>query len=304
MISLGVVQAYIDAKEYQLRGLPHDHTLWWMRDEDKIITGDDIDRYIRAELPDPETEPELFELVTKYMLHGPCTKDKPCMKKDGINCSKGFPKPYCNATRLVENGYPEYRRRNDGREFRKNGRVFTNQHVVPYNEYLLMLFKCHINVEYCGSLNSIAYVMNYVCKGNDRVKVVQKVPSNVDSATIDPPIDTANEAPFVEDLIMDELINEENVEANEIQDDELDQAEIPLHDVQDMYINQNELANLINQNIDDVADDYDDISNNIDSLQRNRPVDVNNNDPGTIDNNFNRAENFVAYDEITQYIGN
>jgi hypothetical protein len=221
------------------------------------------------------------------------------MKKDGVKCSKGFPKPFCDETRFVANGFPEYRRRNDGREYHKRGFVFTNQHVVPYNPYLLMLFQCHINVEYCGSLDSIAYVLNYVCKGNDRVNVVQTVPTNVNVAPIDAPVDTANEVPYVEDLIMDDMVDE-NAQAENTEDLDLP-VEIPIHDMQDLYVNENELADIINDN--EVFDDYD-ISNNIDAIQRNLPVDINNNDPGTIDNNFNRADNFVPYDEITQYIGN
>ena len=37
---------------------------------DKITTGEELDRIIRADIPDPETEPELYALVVKFMIHG------------------------------------------------------------------------------------------------------------------------------------------------------------------------------------------------------------------------------------------
>lgn len=49
------------------------------------------------------------------MVHGPCGKDNPscpCMKKG--KCSKHFPRDFTNETHLDENGYPVYRRRDDG----------------------------------------------------------------------------------------------------------------------------------------------------------------------------------------------
>jgi len=52
-----------------------------------------IDTVICVELPDLVKFPKLFNVVTGYMVHGPCgnsCKDSPCMK-EGC-CSKYFPK--------------------------------------------------------------------------------------------------------------------------------------------------------------------------------------------------------------------
>ena len=53
----------------------------------------DIDSLISAEIPDEEKEPELYKLVVKHMLHGPC---RSCLINS--KCSKKFPKPFVNET--------------------------------------------------------------------------------------------------------------------------------------------------------------------------------------------------------------
>ena len=52
--------------------------------------------------------------------------------RDG-DCTKAFPKPYAPHTVFADNGYPVYRRLDDGRAVTKNGKHLTNQWVVPYN---------------------------------------------------------------------------------------------------------------------------------------------------------------------------
>jgi hypothetical protein len=79
-------------------------------------------------------------------------------------------------TRMEENGYPHYRRRNNGRGFDKpiqaNGSRFNyridNRWIVPYNPYLTWKYKAHINVEICGSVQAVKYIHKYIYKGTDR----------------------------------------------------------------------------------------------------------------------------------------
>lgn len=40
--------------------------------------------------------------------------------------------------------------------------------VIPYNGFSLKKYKCHINVEYCATVNSIKYIFDYIHKGSDR----------------------------------------------------------------------------------------------------------------------------------------
>ena len=69
--------------EWQKCGLPHCHLLLWLIPEQKI-TPDTIDDVICAEIPDPTVDPELHQIVTCNMVHGPCgsiNPDSPTAKK-------------------------------------------------------------------------------------------------------------------------------------------------------------------------------------------------------------------------------
>jgi hypothetical protein len=83
---LGKVVAYLFVIEFQKRGLPHAHILIHFAPEDKPRTPADIDSIISAQLPDPESQPRLYAVVTKHMLHGPCgagcNVKSPCMHKE------------------------------------------------------------------------------------------------------------------------------------------------------------------------------------------------------------------------------
>ena len=101
---------------------------------DKIPNPSDIDRVIQAEIPNKSEDPELFELVKEFMMHGPWGEDNPscpCMKKG--KCSKRFPKDFTNETHFDNDGFPLYRRRNDGKSIEKGKTQLDNR-------YLLLVF--------------------------------------------------------------------------------------------------------------------------------------------------------------------
>ena len=156
--------------EFQKRGLPHAHILLFLYPEDKFPTAQDIDRIICAEIPNKELNPILHQNVENLMIHGPCgfaNLQSPCM--DEGKCTKHFPKKFVDRTTIGEDGFPQYRRRANGRTITKSGVKLDNRHVVPYNPYLLMKYQAHINVEWCNQARSIKYLFKYVNKGNDRV---------------------------------------------------------------------------------------------------------------------------------------
>ncbi|KAI9113901.1 hypothetical protein K1719_015152 [Acacia pycnantha] len=166
----GTVKAEVYTIEFQKRGLPHAHIILWLNEVDKVMTPFDVDKLISAEIPDRYEDPELYELVGSYMVHGPCGKllrVAPCLK-DG-RCSKYFPKKYIERIVVDENGYPTYRRRNDGRMVTRKGVELDNRYVVPYNARLLKLFAGHLNVEKTNQSRAIKYLFKYISKGHDRV---------------------------------------------------------------------------------------------------------------------------------------
>lgn len=168
----GKVRCWMYSIEWQKRGLPHAHILIWLEQK---ITPNEIDDVISAEIPNVENDEELYEIVIKNMVHGPCgaiNRNSPCMI-DG-KCSKRFPRAFTADTITGEDGYPQYRRRSP--EYNGNVAIIKtrnhvievdNRWIVPYSPLLSKTFKAHINVEYCNSVKSIKYICKYINKGTD-----------------------------------------------------------------------------------------------------------------------------------------
>ena len=148
--------------------MPHAHILIWLTNK---IQANQIDSVISAELPDPSTDKDLFEIVKTQMVHGPCGPlnfNSACMKDN--KCTKRYPKQFLKDTQTGEDGYPSYRRRkpDDGGFTTRIGQnEIDNRWIVPYCPLLTKTFNAHINVEFCNSVKSIKYVCKYVNKGSD-----------------------------------------------------------------------------------------------------------------------------------------
>lgn len=166
----GKIEAKFYSVEFQKRGLPHAHILLVLSN---CQHSDLMENIVSAELPCEESQPHLFKLVLENMIHKPChnMNTAPCKDSRG-KCTKHYPKEYREISTQDENGYPLYRRRNNGRCAKKyyNGKEFTitNSNVVPYVPYLLETFNCHINVEICSSIYAVKYLFKYIYKGADR----------------------------------------------------------------------------------------------------------------------------------------
>ncbi|XP_030970665.1 uncharacterized protein LOC115991053 [Quercus lobata] len=169
----GRVIAIVYTIEFQKRGLPHAHILLFLDPKDKCPSPTDIDGIIMAEIPDPDDDPVANEAVKQFMMHGPCgsaNPKSPCMMNG--KCTKHFPKRFYEETTIDEEGFPVYRRRNDGKTIEKNGILLDNRYVVPYNVDLLVKYQSHLNVEWCNRSRSIKYLFKYINKGSDRATVV------------------------------------------------------------------------------------------------------------------------------------
>ncbi|XP_066935326.1 uncharacterized protein [Clytia hemisphaerica] len=166
---LGMVVARVDVIEFQKRGFPHAHILIHFAAEFKLRNADDIDRLICPQLPDPETEPELYDIIKSNMIHGPCgalNDRSPCMI-DG-SCSKGFPKSFNDETVMNVDGYPSYHRPDNGRMVRVRNLDLDNRWVVPYCPYLCKKYNAHINLE---AIKAVKYLYKYIYKGHDTAHI-------------------------------------------------------------------------------------------------------------------------------------
>ncbi|XP_061385228.1 uncharacterized protein LOC133320601 [Danaus plexippus] len=157
------------------RGLPHVHLLLWLTEK---LRPNQIDEVISAEIPNPESDRKLYDTVTKNMIHGPCgalNPSSPCMKEG--KCTKKYPRALLKDTQTNDKGYPLYRRRTPG----DGGRTITlktrggtqevlvdNSWIVPYSPLLSKIYNCHINVEFCNTVQAIKYICKYINKGSDQ----------------------------------------------------------------------------------------------------------------------------------------
>ncbi|VDL72035.1 unnamed protein product [Nippostrongylus brasiliensis] len=117
----------------------------------KPRSGQQVDAVVNAILPDPLTKQRLHNTVATHMIHRMCVTtniNAPCMV-NGVG-SKKFRKEFRDATSIDSDGYPKYRRPNDGRSVSIGDVQFDNRHIVPDHPYISLLLNAHINVEVCG----------------------------------------------------------------------------------------------------------------------------------------------------------
>ena len=186
--------AVLHTVEFQKRGLPHAHIIFWVSEDTSTPTAAFIDNFISAEIPDPNEDPLLYTLVAEHMIHGPCGPDNPkspCMKNG--KCSKGFPKSFQSEMTIDKNGFAVYKRPDNGRFVQKGQCRLDNRWVVPYNPYLLKKFQAHINVEWCNKGIFIKYLFKYVTKGPDCSKAYIEHIKKGEEVAIDETTQTRNE---------------------------------------------------------------------------------------------------------------
>jgi hypothetical protein len=115
---LGTTVVDIHVVEWQKRGLPHGHILIILSSQVKPPDSSNYDLIMCAKLPDKSTDPELYNIMTSPMLHGPCGAlhpSCPCMLNGA--CSKGYPKTFQPQIKDSTGCYPTYRQRDDNRTF-------------------------------------------------------------------------------------------------------------------------------------------------------------------------------------------
>ena len=94
---IGEVIDHFYRVEFQQRGAPHIHCLFWVKNAPKLNENSDeeiaefVDKYVSTELPDADDEPELHEIVSTCQMHRK-RHTKSC-KKGNQKCRYNFPRP-------------------------------------------------------------------------------------------------------------------------------------------------------------------------------------------------------------------
>ena len=166
---LGDIAGYLYTIEFQKRGLPHAHIIVFLKPHAKLRTPEQVDSLMSSEFP--VDNPELLELIKKFMVHGPCgaqNPKSPCMENK--KCTKGFPKSFNEHTTITEDSYARTRCLDTGQAIQTGpgGRYqVDNRWVVCHSKYLIWKYRCHINVESIASVKAVKYIYKYVYKGHD-----------------------------------------------------------------------------------------------------------------------------------------
>ena len=102
---LGKTNYYGIHVEFQVRGSPHVHSFMWILSS-PILTKSNIEEYtswvdnnISTDLPDPRSEPDLFELVKTYQID---RHSKTCRKYRNENCRFHFGKFFTYRTIIAQ----------------------------------------------------------------------------------------------------------------------------------------------------------------------------------------------------------
>jgi hypothetical protein len=203
---LGVVIADVYVIEFQKRGLPHAHCLIFFRNDCKIRTPVEIDSLICAEIPDPDTQPRLYAIVTGSMVHGPCgvayqhLNPKCGTDADPTKCKSHYPKDFAEETTRGNRSAPLYRRRNNGRTItvghgRNRAEGVDNRYIVPFNPFLSTKFNCHINLEVTQGTHTVKYIFKYVYKGQPLITAELRTAARAQPQQ--QPIDVGDEVCFL-----------------------------------------------------------------------------------------------------------
>ena len=166
---IGEVLDFFWRIEFQLRGSPHVHSMWWIKDAPNLDTATGrqvapqyIDRYISVGIP-KESDGELGALVLRLQQHhhtSTCRKTTR-RRRNVAECRFDFPQPLCEETRLKSHDDPGNRSR-----CYLLKRSVGEENINPYNEHLLRAWQANMDIQLIGSVyGTAAYVCSYMCKG-------------------------------------------------------------------------------------------------------------------------------------------
>lgn len=105
----------------QKQALSYTHNIVSVDSDNRLCTPEAVHSALSVEIPDPDTNLELFQLVKKFMVHGPCgihSPNAPYMDKPR-SAPKTFPSPF-KTIPISEDSYAVLCCHDTGRSFEYN----------------------------------------------------------------------------------------------------------------------------------------------------------------------------------------
>src|SRR5271168_3082855 len=151
----GALKEMVERHEFQQRQAIHSHCLLWTEKSAlELLQGG----YIRADVPDPDLEPLLYNLVQKFQVHTCVERLCGGPQAPTGQCRKGFPADLSERVFQKDQDLRyTYKRLSEA-----------DRWIVPYNAQLLLLYEGHCNVQFCTTGGLAAYISKYVTKAEPK----------------------------------------------------------------------------------------------------------------------------------------
>ena len=146
----GNLNQFFERVEFQNRGAAHTHGVYWVSKTIEEMINENL---IRSDLPNPNTEPDLYEKVKANQIHT-CSSKCGGPAAPGHTCKKGFPHPFSPNT---------YFDTNTQRYIYRCTKP-DDQWIVPYHPQTLMIWDAHMNIQYVSSQKLGFYLTKYIAK--------------------------------------------------------------------------------------------------------------------------------------------
>ena len=188
---LGKIVDYFWRIEFQLRGSPHLHSVWWVENAPNLDTDEGlkaapafIDKYVSANIPDSDDiMKKRVEVLQRHNHTNTCKKYQKNGQVHSCACRFGFPQPISSVTHMKSKA-----------EFSTSAHSYVlhrlpgSEYINPYNKDILRVWNANMDIQLVGSAQGAAnYVCSYICKEeSDEVhkaihEAVSKLPCNVSS---------------------------------------------------------------------------------------------------------------------------
>uniref|UniRef100_A0A0K0FS31 Helitron_like_N domain-containing protein n=1 Tax=Strongyloides venezuelensis TaxID=75913 RepID=A0A0K0FS31_STRVS len=186
--------------KFQKKSLLHIHILVKVSKNDFRLTSDQVNKSVKAEFPDKEKNPRLFEIVTKTIVHSKCDISKtkvPCWNEEKNICTKKFSEQYHKVTFIIFKDKVNIKRFFDPLldTIDRFGNEVNNDFCITYNPYLNLKHNSHINAKICESGLCSKHLFKYIHKSNgdkitadvvETVNLKNEVKLHIDSRYVEP----------------------------------------------------------------------------------------------------------------------